>query len=97
MKKTVTIVFCFLALYMVARIVSKIPIGKQKVVDFTPSKKECGSVPELAGLRYCIHQPLSGAPNGDIAYVLHGKDQSELMWNYEYLYETRLLQMDDRY
>tara|TARA_B110001454_G_scaffold219201_1_gene251886 strand:- start:30481 stop:31419 length:939 start_codon:yes stop_codon:yes gene_type:complete len=86
MKKMATILLCLLVLFMVARVVLKTPIGKQKVVDFTPSKKECGSVPEFAGLRYCVHLPLSGAPNGDIAYVLHGKDQNELMWNYEYLY-----------
>ncbi|MBL7544158.1 MAG: hypothetical protein JNL11_10090 [Bdellovibrionaceae bacterium] len=87
MKKYLPLVSVLLVVaYFGIHFVLKTPLGRQKVTEFIPSRKECGSFSDLGGLRYCIHSPADGKTNGDIAYALHGKDQNEMIWNFEYLY-----------
>lgn len=62
------------------------PKGRQKVA-YVPASKECHAAGEW---RYCIHRAQQGV-NGDIAYLLHGRNLDEHIWNDD-TYYTALLQ-----
>lgn len=72
----------------------KPPSGPQRV-EFTPAKQVCydGQSNSSAPVdwRFCIHTPADGMPNGDIAYLLHGRSLDEYTWN-DSAYYTAMIQ-----
>lgn len=69
------------------------PQGEQKV-KYTPSIRECFGSPEGAARAWkaCTHRPPSGTTNGHIAYLLHGRNMDELVWNNDTLYTSMIQQ-----
>lgn len=61
------------------------PLGQQ-VVNYVPSEKECFSE---ADWKYCIHRAKQGT-NGGIAYLLHGRNLDEQIWNDDTFYTAMM-------
>jgi len=64
--------------------------GEQKV-SYTPSQKECFAFGEAKPWRACVHKPTQGGVNGNIAYLFHGRNLDENIWNDDTFY-TALIQ-----
>lgn len=62
------------------------PIGQQ-IVSYIPSEKECFQQDDW---KYCIHRAKQGT-NGGVAYLLHGRNLDEQIWNDDTFY-TALMQ-----
>jgi S-formylglutathione hydrolase FrmB len=65
--------------------------GDQKV-NYTPSQKECFEGKGSPAWRYCIHKPSQGPVNGDVAYLLHGRNLDENTWNDDTFYTSMIQQ-----
>lgn len=63
-------------------------IGDQKV-SYEPSKMECGTG-KSGAWKYCLHSAQQGT-NGGLAYLLHGRNLDERVWNDD-TYYTALIQ-----
>lgn len=59
--------------------------GEQKV-SYTPARKDCFDGGSTQKFRYCIHVPQDGKTNGDVAYLLHGRNLDENIWNDDTFY-----------
>ena len=65
--------------------------GAQKV-NYVPAQKECFSVEGAHPWKYCVHKAKNEPVNGDIAYLLHGRNQNEDNWNDDTLYTAQIQQ-----
>lgn len=65
------------------------PLGDQKV-SYTPSKKECFSISGSRPWKYCVHIPANAHVNGSIAYLLHGRNLDEQVWNDDTFYTAMI-------
>ncbi len=65
--------------------------GDQKVT-YVPSKKECFTGGPERSYKYCIHTPADGKTNGNIAYLLHGRNLDENTWNDDTFYTAMVQQ-----
>lgn len=88
MKKLFYLVL-FLPLFAFAQLTP--PTGQQKV-SFTPAKKECFSSSTPVDWKYCVHIPQDGKTNGNVAYLLHGRNLSEQTWNEDVYYTGQIQQ-----
>ena len=82
MKKAIITLIIAVALgtiYFAWALVSS-PTGSQTVA-YAPAKRDCFSVESPRPWKYCVHVPAEGKPNGDLAYVLHGRNLDESIWN----------------
>ncbi len=65
--------------------------GDQKV-SYIPASKECFAGSGSRPWRYCIHKPAVGSTNGDLAYLLHGRNLDENIWNDDTFYTAMIQQ-----
>jgi hypothetical protein len=65
--------------------------GDQKV-SYIPSQKECFEGSGATPWRACIHKPIDGATNGDVAYLFHGRNLDENIWNDDTFYTAMIQQ-----
>lgn len=86
------IFFCILMIFptMVSAQLTA-PTGLQKAT-FVPAKKECYSVSTPVDWKYCVHTPQDGKTNGNVAYLLHGRNLSEQTWNEESYFTGQIQQ-----
>jgi S-formylglutathione hydrolase FrmB len=77
----------FLSYFAWAKLAS--PSGDQKV-HYTPSHKECFEGHGSVSWKYCIHTPASGPTNGEVAYLLHGRNLDENTWNDDTFYTAMI-------
>lgn len=64
------------------------PTGDQ-IVDYVPAKQECFTVTHTREWKYCIYTAAQGV-NGDVAYLLHGRNLSEQIWNDDTFYTAMI-------
>lgn len=73
-------------LWLVTRL-SK-PLGDQ-IVDFVPAHKQCFEHPGPPAWRTCIYRAAGGTNDG-LAYVLHGRNLDEHVWNDNSYYTSQI-------
>lgn len=64
------------------------PTGAQKV-DYTPAQQECFAGGKTKPWKYCIYKADQGV-NGDVLYMLHGRNLSEQIWNDDTFYTAMI-------
>lgn len=65
------------------------PAGDQKV-DYVPAIKTCFNETTPVTWTYCVHIPKNEPINGDIAYLLHGRNLDENIWNDNTFYTSMI-------
>lgn len=63
-----------------------------QTVKFIPAQKDCFSGDGKAPWKACVYKPANGKTNGNIAYMLHGRGQSEQVWNDNKIYTSQIQQ-----
>ncbi|AZZ37472.1 esterase [Bdellovibrio sp. qaytius] len=89
MKKKVILVVLFIAslCYFGWKTITT-PRGEQKV-QYTEASKECFAGDAKKSWKYCIYTAKQGT-SGDLAYLLHGRNLDENIWNDDTFYTAQL-------
>ncbi|MGE0762077.1 MAG: alpha/beta hydrolase [Bdellovibrionales bacterium] len=90
-KALIILIFCLTSTASYLSWAQPISSAGQKV-KYTPANKECFSVSRPRAWKYCVHTPKEGSSNGDIAYLLHGRGQTEDNWNDDTFYTAQIQQ-----
>ncbi len=84
---TISVLFIIFLYWIFVQLSS--PSGDQKV-SYDPANKECFSGGSTSPWKYCIYSAKQGT-NGGVAYLLHGRNLDEGIWNDDTFY-TSLVQ-----